>query len=413
MIWSGSTTGTKKIRDAGVLAILLLFSASAARSQDASLEGKRVASVRVLNHAGNAIPEKVLPAALKPGDVFHIMAERDALRELNQTGLFSDVQTSVTPEADGLHLDFIVTRNYYNNVVRVVGLKEPPNEATALAALQLPLGQPFQEQDLDAGLQRLQQTMQDNGFYEAKAVPGLAKNPATRQINITIEVDPGPRARLSGLKINNQTRFSLSDIRGKLKLKRGTRVTADRIDRGTERLRNFLVSSGYLEARVTATRGSYDSQSAALPLTMDVVAGPRVTLTVTGAKISGKELRKLVPIYTEGDVDPDLLEEGKRNIRDLLQSEGYFDSTVSYTNHLDPATHVDVIEYRVHRGIRHRLVGVVIEGNRYFPTDVLRSRLQVQQASLFYADASAKPWFGMTPIPLNPFTTQTDFCSPK
>lgn len=383
MIWRGSTAGVKKIRVAGVLAILLLFSASAASSQDASLEGKRIASVRVVNHAGDAIPEKVLPAALKPGDVFHMAAERDALRELDQTGLFSDVQTSVTPESDGLHVNFIVSRNYYNNVVRVVGLKEPPNEATALAALQLPLGQAFQEQDLDAGLQRLRQTMQDNGFYAMKATPGLAKNPATRQINITVEVEPGPRAKLSSLNINNQTRFSVSDIRKKLKLKRGTQVTADRIDRGTERLHNFLVSSGYLEARVTATRGNYDPKSAMLPLTVDVVAGPRVSLTVTGAKISSKELRKLVPIYTEGDVDPDLLEEGKRNIRDLLQSQGYFDSTVSYTNQLDPKTHVDVIEYQVHRGSRHRLVGVVIEGNRYFPTDVLQSRLQVQQASLF------------------------------
>lgn len=384
MIWRGGTASVRKIRGAGILAILLISSASAAHSQDALLEGKRIASVRVVNHARNTIPEKIAVSALKAGDLFHMTAEQDALRQLNHTGLFSDVQTSVTSEPDGLHVDFVVTRNYYNNIIRVLGLKEPPNEATALAALQLPLGQPFDEQDLDAGMQRLRETMQDNGFYDAKVQqPGLAKDPATREMNITIEVEPGRRARLSAVNVNNQTSFSTKKIRGKLKLKRGTQVTADRIDRGTERLRNFLVSSGYLEARVTAIRGGYDAKSATLPLTVEVIAGPRVSLAVTGAKISNKELRKLVPIYTEGDVDPDLLEEGKRNVRDLLQSEGYFDSTVSYTNRLDPTTHVDMIEYQVHRGVRHRLVGVVIEGNRYFSTDVLRSRLQVQQASLF------------------------------
>ena len=364
------------------LGMLLLF-ASTAHSQDASLEGKHIASVRVVNSAGSLIPEKVTPTALKAGEAFHMAAERDAMRQLNQTGLFSDMQTSVTSEPDGLHVTFIVTPNYYNNIVRVLGLKEPPNEATALAALQMPLGQAFQEQDLQAGLQRLRQTMQDNGFYESQSHVGLAKHPATHQIDITVEVEPGRRARLAAVNIHNQTRFSLNDIRGRLKMKRGTRVTADRIDRGTERLRTFLVSAGYLEARVTAIRGAYDSKSATLPLDVDVETGPRVSLAVSGTKISGKQLRKLVPIYTEGDVDPDLLEEGKRNIRDLLQKEGYFDSTVSYTNQLDPATHVDVIDYQVHRGIRHRLVGVVIEGNRYFSTDVLRSRLQVQSASLF------------------------------
>ncbi|MGC1107921.1 MAG: POTRA domain-containing protein [Candidatus Acidiferrales bacterium] len=372
----------RKIRGAGTLAFLFFLSISSARGQDASLEGKRIASVRVVDSSGHAIPEKVSPAALKAGDAFHITAERDALRELNQTGLFSDVRTSATPEADGLHVDFIVTQNYYNDVVRVYGLKEPPNEATALAALRLPLGQPFQLDDLNAGLERLGQTMKDDGFYAAQWHYGLAKHPDTRQMDVTVDVTPGRRAKLSSVNVHNQTPFSDKQMRGRLKLKRGTQVTSERIDRGTERLRTYLVSAGYLEARVIANRGDYDSNSATLPLTVDVVAGPRVSVIVTGTKVSAKEIRKLVPVYEEGDVDPDLLEEGRRNIRDLLQKEGYFDSTVSYTSRLDPKTHVDAITYTIDRGIRHRLVGVVIEGNRYFSNDLLRSRLQVQPESL-------------------------------
>ena len=336
----------------------------------------------MVDDSGKPISEKVSPSALRAGDFFHITAEREALRELNQTGLFSDVRTSVTPEADGLHVDFIVTRNYYNDVVRVHGLKEPPNEATALAALRLPLGQPFQLDDLNAGLDRLGETMKDDGFYATHWHYGLVKHPETRQMDITVEVTPGRRAKLSLVTIHNQTPFSDKEVRGRLKLKHGTKVTEERIDRGTERLRTYLVSSGYLEARVTATRGDYDPNSTTLPLTVDVVAGPRVSIVVTGTKISAKEIRKLVPVYEEGDVDPDLLEEGKRNIRDLLQKQGYFDSTVDYTSHLDPDTHEDVIDYKIDRGIKHRLVGVVLEGNRYFSTDVLRTRLQVQPESL-------------------------------
>jgi outer membrane protein insertion porin family len=380
MKWRGRTTQSRKIRcGAGALAILLFLFVSPARAQEASLEGQRIASVRVVDAAGHPIPEKVSPTALKAGDVFHITAERDALRQLNQTGLFSDVRTSATSEPDGLHVDFIVTRNYYNDVVRVFGLKEPPNEATALAALRLPLGEPFHLEDLNDGLERLRDTLKDDGFYTAHWHYGLAKHPDTRQIDITVDVTPGRRARLSSVTINNQTPFSEKEMRGRLKLKRRTQVTTERIDRSTERLRNYLVSSGYLEARVTATRGGYDANSATLPLTVDVVAGPRVSVEVSGTKISAKQIRKLVPVYEEGDVDPDLLEEGKRNIRDLLQKRGYFDSTVDYRTHLDPSTHVNTITYTINRGIKDRLVGVVIEGNRYFSTDVLRARLQVQQ----------------------------------
>ena len=383
MKWKGSPLRSKKLPGTCALIFLFFASVSCLYGQDASIEGKPIAAVRVIDDSGHLIPEKVSPTALKAGDVFQMTAERDALRQLNQTGLFSDVRTSVTAQSDGLHVDFVVTRNYYNNVVRVFGLKEPPNEATALAALQLPLGSPFQLSDLNAGLDRLGQTLKDDGFYQAKWHYGLAKHPQTNQIDVTVEVTPGRRAKLSSVNIKNETPFSEKGLRGKLKLKRGTQVTAERIDRGTERLRNYLVASGYLEARVSATRGNFDSNSSTLPLAVDVVAGPRVSVTITGAKISSKELRRLVPVYQEGDVDPDLLEEGKRNIRDLLQKEGFFDSTVNYTTHLDPATHVDYINYTIDRGFRHRLAGVVIEGNRYFSTDVLRSRLQVQQRSLF------------------------------
>ncbi|MGH8337557.1 MAG: hypothetical protein ACRETL_12205, partial [Gammaproteobacteria bacterium] len=154
----------------GVLALLLaaFMTLPAARAQDAGLEGKRIASVRVVDDKGTPIPEKVTPLPLKSGDAFHIDVERASLRTLNQTGLFSDVQTKATNEADGLHVDFVVTRNYYNNVVRVYGLKDPPNEGTAVAALRMPLGGPFQLSALDDGLKRLGETLQQDGFYEAK-----------------------------------------------------------------------------------------------------------------------------------------------------------------------------------------------------------------------------------------------------
>ena len=352
-----------------------------ARAQDAGLEGKRIASVRVVDDTGTPIPEKLVPLPLKSGGAFQMDAERASLRTLNQTGLFSDVQTKATSEADGLHVDFVVTRNYYNNVVRVNGLKEPPNEGTAVAALRMPLGEPFQISALNDGLKRLGQTLQDDGFYEAQLHYSLAKHPDTQEMDITVNVTPGPRAKISSLGINNQTPFTGEEVREHTRLKRGNLVTEERLDRGTERLRNYLVTQGYLGARVVVNRGRYDANGNTLPVTLDVIAGPRVQVKVSGMRISAKQVRKLVPIYEEGDVDPDLLGEGQRNIRNMLQSQGYFDATVNYTSHEDKNAQVEVIEFEVHRGVRHSVVGVQIDGNKYFSTSLLTSRLQVQRAT--------------------------------
>ena len=51
-------------------------------------------------------------------------------------------------------------------------------------------------------------------------------------------------------------------------------------------------------------------------------------MAVEGAKISKGRLHLLVPIFQEGTIDNDLLNEGVFNIRDYEQQQGYFDAKV-------------------------------------------------------------------------------------
>src|SRR5208282_5888094 len=106
-----------------------------------------------------------------------------------------------------------------------------------------------------------------------------------------------------------------------------------------------------------------------------VAAVPRVKVQVIGAHFSAGQLRNLLPIYAEGAVDEDLLQEGLRNIRDDLQRAGFFDSDVTFTNTEDPARNERLITYTVTRGTRHHLVSVTFSGNHYFSSSLLTSRL--------------------------------------
>jgi len=125
-----------------------------------------------------------------------------------------------------------------------------------------------------------------------------------------------------------------------------------------------------------------------VPLQATVVAGLDVRVQVLGARVSASTLRTLLPIYEEGAVDEDLLQEGRRNLRDFLQRDGYFDAEVNYTTETQqdpPATQqpaAEMIVYRVELGSRHRLVGFGFAGNHYFNQDLLRSRVRIQPGGL-------------------------------
>jgi outer membrane protein assembly factor BamA len=124
-----------------------------------------------------------------------------------------------------------------------------------------------------------------------------------------------------------------------------------------------------------------------VPIFLEATQGPRVEVSVNGAKFSDSELKRLIPIYQEGAVDPDLLEEGKRNLRERLERQGYFDADVSYKIEMhDVKTAVwqgtqETITYTVERGDKHKLVGIEITGNKYFDTELLKSRLQIFQGA--------------------------------
>ena len=103
--------------------------------------------------------------------------------------------------------------------------------------------------------------------------------------------------------------------------------------------------------------------------------GPTVNIATQGEKISKGQLKKLVPVYQENSVDDDLLNEGRRNLRDYLQTKGYFDAAVEVERRRPRGkNHLDIV-YKIDPGIRHKLVSVKIEGNKYFDTAAIRERL--------------------------------------
>ena len=349
-------------------------------------EGQRVVTVRIVADSGQVLEENPALAA-QAGKAFDSEAVRESLKQLHRTGLYAEAQAEVTFLTDGVRLDFVVRRNFYVNQVRVEGLREPPGVGVALAALRLKLGLTFREMELQEGLQRLKEALQADGFYQAQVSYQLIPYSETRQMDIVVLVVPGPRARQGAITLHNRTEFPNEELLKRSRLKPGRPITVRRLANAGERIRSFLIKKDHLSARVDLRRGEFDAQSQSVPLTLEILAGPVVRLETTGEKLSSKELRKLVPIYQEGTVDEDLLQEGRRRIRDFLEREGYFQArigtpAVSEVGGGGPGQPqaATLIRYPIQRGPRQRLVGLAIDGNRYFGDELLLSRLQIRAA---------------------------------
>ena len=377
-----------------VLAALLCGGAPAcllaqqAQQQDApAAASPPVTAVRVVNANGEILKTTANVINVEVGKPLDPEKIAASLKALYRTGDYSDIRAVSYPESGGVRLDFVVRENLFFNQVMVVGLKPPPTEASAAAAMQLTLGDPFSKAILDEAIDRLKTRLQEEGLYAAKVQADLRPHPDNHQMDIVVIIDPGERARIGAVRLTNNTEYGDSEIASRFKLKAGKEITSAKIQSGTNRIRKFLIKKGHLSGRAAVRRSSHDSAKNTVDLTLDVSEGARVKVNVTGAKFSAGELKKLVPIFQEGSVDTDLLEEGKRNIRERLEREGYFDESVEYTSAMQEVQtknwkgQEQVITYKVERGDRHKLIGIDIVGNHYFDRELLSSRLQIYKAA--------------------------------
>jgi outer membrane protein insertion porin family len=367
-----------------------LSAGSAAAQGNLPAEPPRVTAVRVVTESGSVLEQDPPQLPIRSGQVFSMEAESASLRELFRTGQYADLRAELMDVPGGVRLDFVVRQNFYINLVHVEGLREPPSESLALSALRLNLGEAFRESDLKEAVDRLRQTLEDEGQYQAKTRYELTPHPDTLQMDILIRVMPGPRARVGAIQVQNQTEFPDEELRDQLNLNPGREITSARLNRSADRVRRWLAKKNFLGARVSLRRGTYDAKSNSVPLEVAVYAGLELRVTVEGAKVSSRTLHKLLPIYQEGAADEDLLQEGRRALRDLFEAEGYFDAQVSYTTSdstpspqaTSPARRpaARTVTYHVERGGRHRLVGVAFTGNKYFSSSLLSGRLKIEPA---------------------------------
>ncbi len=349
------------------------------------IEGQRVAAIRILDQSGEVLQDQASGLPLQVNQPFTIDAERQSLRQLYRTGLYADIVVQVTGVPQGLQVDFLVRPNFFVDAVRVNGLHEPPSDSVAVSSMRLGLGEPFRESDIPAALDRLKDALEDEGLYQAKLSYRLVPRAATHQMDIIVDVIQGLRAHVGTINLVNQSPFTDAEIRDRLRLKPKTSVTSETLERSVQNSRKWLIGRGYLGARVSVVRGAYEPDTNTVALQASVYAQLKVSVKVLGAKVSESTLRSLLPIFEEGAVDEDLLQEGRRNLRDYLERRGFFDAEVDYTTSEDPEEsqpgNMEVITYRVELGSHHRLVGLAFSGNRYFRDDLLRGRIRIQPAA--------------------------------
>ncbi|MBB5316760.1 POTRA domain-containing protein [Tunturibacter empetritectus] len=316
---------------------------------------------------------------------------RASLRRLFASGRYRDISVRGIRQGDQVTLVFAGAARYYVGRVTIAGVKSERLTSLLEFATKLSPGTAFTEAQIPAGTTGIKEILQQQGYYEPQVAVKSEIDEAGDQVNVTYTVAIGPQARVGQIKlVGDDTGLTPEEFRKRSKLKENSKVRRDTTSNALDRLRKLYQKKNRLEATVSLQKQTYDDARDKVDYEFHASQGPEVKVSVEGAKISTGRLHLLVPIFEEGTIDNDLLNEGVFNIRDYEQQQGFFDSKVD-VRVVGNGTTAEQVVFTVDRGVKHKVVAVDLKGNKYFTDDLLRERMRVQKSNAYQRSGRYSP----------------------
>jgi len=305
---------------------------------------------------------------------------RESLRSLYATGLYQTIEVAGIRDGNNVSLIFSGIPRLFLGRVNVVGVKDERLDAVLDSATQLQAGTAYSESKAAQAEPAVRATLQNNGYYRGQIASTKVIDHENSLVDIDFFTTTGNPARVGDVDLTGESGLTEAQFRKQGKLKRNSKVNRNTVSRALRNLRKHYNKRERLAATISLTSSEYVPPSNRLNYTFLAHQGPIVLVRVQGAKISRSQLEKLVPVYEEGTVDQDLLNEGGQNLRNYYEGHGYFDVKVTHAPvHTDPQ-HVTAL-YTVELGKRHVVDSVTISGNKYFSTQLISERLSVRPNS--------------------------------
>lgn len=330
-------------------------------------------------------PERLAPLpdtlALQPNQKLDPLQVRESLRRLYETGLYKTILVEGLRHGIAVTIIFSGVPNLFIGRVTVSGVNSERLSGVLERSTRLNAGTVFSDSKLLQAQKLLRETLEENGYYQSKIFVSTNVDAANSQVNLAFQIERGTQARVGDVAVKGDSGMTVENFRKKGKLKEDSKVSRDTVSNALNRLRKNYQKQDRLEAALKLDAHNYQQPTNHLDYEFSADRGPTVVINVDGASLSKGKIKNLVPVYEEGTVDEDLLNEGDRRIRDYFQRAGYFDVKVSHTEQLKDPQH-SIITFTVSLGVKHEVTTVTVSGNKYFSTDTILPRLSVVKSSI-------------------------------
>jgi outer membrane protein insertion porin family len=383
----------------------IAFAQLAPRTPQAGYEGQNVTAVSLLANPhrdlGPFFP-LVTQAANTPYSQEKIQASADALKK---AGNFKEVRVEVVPDITGLRVSFLLEPSFYLGVLEFPGAVKRFPYIRLLQVANLSDEDPYDPSRITVAEHSLKNFLNKNGYFQATVHSDIAIDDSHELVNVAFKVVMGKRAKIASVRIdgpdqpeNAKLLHSMRSLRARLSgalVKPGKPYSPSRITAATAQMKRILSKQHRFASSIQENPPQYDAATNRVAVSFKVEVGPVVDIRTVGAKLTvipflaGRQMKKLIPIYSEGTVDRDLVEEGQRNLVDYFQKKGF--NNVKVTTEFQRKPDQISIVYKIDRGKKHKVDRIAFHGNTKVQETELIGQVAIKKSHIWtHGSLSAK-----------------------
>jgi outer membrane protein insertion porin family len=351
-----------------------------------SYEGQRVASVQLAGQPDGA-PRSTRTLITQPINAPYSQAKVDeTAAALIKARIAKNVEVQVTPAPEGLHVLFVLKPAYYFGVYTFPKAEKVFSYTRLLQAANYSKQEPFAQEKVEEAESSLLEFFHRVGFFMATVEPKMQTDEAHRIVNVEFDINLKRRAKfgnviLTGVSEQQTSRLnaSLRSIKARIKgayIKPGRPYRLKKLTAATAFLQQQLGSQHFLAARVKLVSTLYNPETNRTDIRYDITQRSRIEIKLAGAHIWGRTQKKLIPMYQENTVDPDLVNEGAQDLTSYFQAKGFFGAKVQSHIQRDQSGGVTVL-YQITKGPRGKVEAIEFHGNEHFSDKDLKSHVLV------------------------------------
>jgi outer membrane protein insertion porin family len=364
-----------------------------------SYEGQLVSTIELAGRPDLTVEEINRLQSLikqKKGQPFSLDDIDASISALKSSGLVKDVRLDVTPEPNGIRVTFVLLPAYYIGMYEFPGALRVYSYARLLQIANYQMQGPYSPIAVSNAESALAQHFRRSGFFRSQVTTSLWLDERNHIVNVIFPTELNQRANFGNLTITGTTpeeaarmEHSVQTFMARLRrvaIRTGKSYSYHRLQSAEQYFQRQLASRGYLSAKVELASANYMAEGNRADVTFNVTEGPKINVKVVGARVGGRTLRRLIPIYQENVFNDEIAHEGEQNLLSYFQSKGYFDAKVHHkVDHEQSAIN---LTYQVERGPRHKVVSIALRGNHAISSDNLLPHVVVKKKRFLFSRGS-------------------------